>query len=120
MIDVGDIVEDPDFAETLVVRRTTGAYDEYGRWSSNTPTEFDVKGSWQRVSAKELVQVGIGEIKQEVRKLLTTTSMLISESDANLSDRIIDGSDRYKVIYIDDNSNFGFVRSYAAFEGTES
>lgn len=119
MINVADIVVDPDFAQTLTVRRTTGAYDDKGRWSSSAPSEFSAVGSWQRVTAKELAQLGLGEIKQETRKLLTVENILTSEDDDKLSDRIIDGTKRYKVIKIDDNSNFGYIRNYAVYEGNE-
>lgn len=119
MINVADVVVDQDFAQTLSIRRTTGGYDNKGRWGGDVPTEFTAVGSWQRVSARELNQLGIGEIKQEVRKFLTTANILIAEDDDKLSDRIIDGTKRYKVIRIDDNGNFGYIRNYATFEGNE-
>lgn len=121
MIEVGDIVTDPDFAQVLTVRRASGSWVK-GQWVDDTPTEFDATGSWQRVSARELVKLDMGEIKQEVRKFLTPTEIKVSENNDLQSDRIVwtYKNVRYKVIRVDDNSDYGYYRAYAMFEGVES
>lgn len=121
LLNVSDVVSDPDVARTLTVRRVSGSWIQ-GKWINGTPSEFTAKGSWQRVTPRELAQLDMGEIKQEVRKFLTTTEIKVSEDNDLQSDRIIwtEKSARYKVIRVDDNDDYGFYRAYAAYEGTES
>ncbi len=120
LIDVSELMTDPDFAQTLTIRRTTGEWVK-GAWVNDAPTEFPAVGSWQKVSARELVQLDMGEIKQEVRKLLTTTEILVSQDNDTQSDRIVwtNKNVRYKVLRVDDNRDNGYYRAYAAFEGVE-
>lgn len=119
-VDVSNVVVADFCSRTVTVRRTTGNYNQYGEWESSTPSDFSATGSWQKVTEKELVQIGLGEIKQEVRKFLTTTEIKVSEDDDKLSDRIIVGTSRYKALKISDNEDYGFHRAFASFEGTET
>jgi hypothetical protein len=119
LLNVSEVVTCPKFAQTLTVRRTSGSWVK-GVWVSDTPSEFTSKGSWQKVTARELAQIGMGEIKQEVRKLLTPTEIQVSQNNDQQSDRIIWKSGRYKVLRVDDNSDYGYYRAYASFEGVES
>jgi len=120
LITVEELLTDPDFAQTLTLRRNAGAYNDYGEWVSSGNTDSSVVGAWQKATEKELVQIGLGEIKQEMRKFLTTTEIKISESDDKLSDRLIWNSKRYKVLKVGDNKDNGYYRAFAAFEGVES
>jgi len=119
MLDVSNIVTDPLFAQTLIVRRTTGSLNEYGEWVAGTPSDTTVIGSFQKATELELVQMAFGETQQEIRKLLTPTEIKVSEADDTQSDRIIWRGKRYKVIKITDDQDYGFYRAFAAFEGTE-
>mgnify|MGYP001592776294 CR=1 FL=1 len=121
LINVSELMTDPDFAQTLTLRRTEGSFNDYGEWESSTPVDSSVTGAWQKVTERDLAQLDLGEIKQEVRRFLTVTEIKVSEDDDKLSDRIIwaKNGGRYKVLKVTDNSDNGFYRAYASFEGTE-
>lgn len=119
LITVEELLTDPDFAQTLTLRRTSGSFNDYGEWDSAAPAESSVVGAWQKASDKELVQIDLGEIKQEVRKILTITEVKVSEDDDKLSDRLIWNGKRYKVLHVGDNIDNGYYRAFAAFEGVE-
>lgn len=121
LINVSELMTDPDFAQTLTLRRTAGDYNTFGEWESETPVDSLVTGSWQKATEREIRQFDLGEIKTEVRKLLTVTEIKVSENDDKLSDRLIwaKNSGRYKVLKVTDNSDNGFYRAFASFEGTE-
>lgn len=121
MINVSELMTDLDFVQTLTLRRTTGGYNQYGEWESDASVDSPITGSWQRASERELIQLDLGDVKQEVRKLLTKTQVFVAENDNKLSDRIIwpKTGGRYKIVRLSDNSDYGFYRAYATFEGTE-
>jgi len=118
-VNMASVVTADFCSQELTLKRTTGSYNQYGEWVDGIPVLSPVSGSWQKVSAEELVQIGLGDIKEEVRKLLTPADIRISEDDDKGSDRIIDGIKRYKVIRVGDNSAYGYNRAFALFEGTE-
>lgn len=120
MLNMSPTVTAPFCAQTMTVRRAAGSYNEYGEWVSATASEFTVTGSFQKATELELAQMGIGEAKQEVRKLLTPTEIKVSEPDDTNSDRIIWRGKRYKAIKITDDQDYGFFRVFASYEGQES
>lgn len=119
LVNLERVVLSPRFAQTVTVRRTTGEYNDYGEWESNAPSEFSATGSFQRVTEKELALLGFGEVKQEVRKLLTPTEIKVSEDDDKLSDRLIWSGKRYKVLKVTDDVDYGFYRAIGSYEGDE-
>ncbi len=119
MINVGQILSRPSFAQTLTVRSTTGGYNQYGEWESDTPSNTPVIGCFQKATELELSQLDFGETKQEIRKLLTQTEVNVSESDESLSDRIIWRGRRFKVVKVTDDQDYGFFRAFAVYEGQE-
>jgi hypothetical protein len=121
LVNVSRVVTNSRFARSsgVVVRSYPGSYNKWGEWVDGTPSDRNATGSWQRVTENELVQVGLGEINQEVRKLLTKEILFISEKDDKRSDRIIDDTRRYKVLKITDNDDYGYNRVYCSFEGYE-
>ena len=120
MLNMSQTVTSPLFAQALTVRRTTGAYNEYGEWVNATPTTFTAIGSFQKATELELVQLAFGETKQEIRKFLTPTEIKVSEADDTQSDRLIWRGRRFKVIKVTDDQDYGFFRAFAAFEGLET
>lgn len=119
MINVADIITDPMFAQTMTVRRAAGSFNEYGEWVGGTSSEFTCIGSFQKATDLDLAQLDVGEIKTEIRKLLTPTEIKVSIPDDSQSDRIIWRGRRFKVIRVSDNQDYGFFRAFCAYEGEE-
>ncbi len=116
MINVADVVACPEFAQIIDVISNTGATrDSYGIPTVGTDTTTQVEGTVLKATPKELRQLGQGELAQEVIKFLTETEIKLSKVDAQ-SDRLVWHGKKYKVIRVDDNSDFGFYRAFAQFE----
>ncbi len=120
LVNVSSVLLSPKFRQTLTIRSTTGSRNEYGEWEDGTPTETTAKGSFQRVSERELAQLDFGDVKQEIRKLLTPTEINVSQNTDAQSDRIIWNGKRYRVLRVTDDSDNGFYRAFCAFEGVEN
>ncbi len=122
-LDMSDVVECPEFIEDddIVIIRNSGAgYDNDGLPTSGTDEEISITGIVTKVTAKEIVQMELGEYKGEKIKIITSTEILTSKEDAQ-SDRIKNWKgDQFKVVAVDDNSSFGFYRAYAVYEGIET
>ena len=114
MINVEDIILDPDFQQSLTLKRQSGSFVN-GEWTLGTAVLSTIKGSWQKAKADELSLDTKGEVPEELRKLITTTQINV-DNETNTSDRIIDGTQQYKVIMVDRWEYNGFYRAYATFE----
>ena len=114
MINVENIILDPDFQQPLMLKRQSGSFVD-GEWTLGTGVISTVYGSWQKASADELSLDSKGEVQEEIRKLITTIEMKVDDA-GNTSDRIIDGTRQYKVIKVDRWNYNGFYRAYATFE----
>lgn len=121
MIDVSSVLLSPEFSQMIPVTRTVGYYGDYSRWTiaEEQPAPFSIVGCVQRVTAKELAQLDIGNITTETRKILTTFELIGSIAETNGSDRVILKGKKYRVINVDDSSDYGFYRAYVMYEGTE-
>lgn len=116
MINVSEIVTDPDFAQTVTVKRNTGGdYNDDGTWVNGSDSEFTVTGSLQKVTERDIKENQLGEVRDEMRKLLTPTEIKEAQGD-NISDRFTWNGKTYKVIKVGDNSDYGYYRAFGVLE----
>lgn len=115
MINVSRVVNDALLVQNVDVIRSSASRNQYGELVSSTPTTISVKGIMISVSNRETIDVGLGEQQQEVRKLLSQEKLKLSESDGN-ADRVIWNGKQYKVVKVSDESDYGYIRNYLAFE----
>lgn len=117
MINMSELICDPDFASTVVLERSGGGgYDNYGLPLPVNPANEEFLAITTRATAQELKIMGFGELIEEVRRFVIDVDVKLTRPVAK-SDRFIRGGKRYKVIKIDDNAEYGFYRAYAVYEG---
>jgi hypothetical protein len=111
MIDVSDIVVDPDLAEAFTIYRTTGAFGE-GGWIANEPTVVPAKGVVTVVNEKELEMIPEGDRVKGAMNFYTTTPINVtSQAGSNISDEIEWKGERYRVVSIAPWVSFGFYKA---------
>lgn len=112
MIDLSELVDDPDFAQEFTLLRSTGNFVD-GRWVENPKTTVVMTGVITPMSARELQQMPeadrvIGSINiYTLQPLYTTTG----GSPQRTSDQILWKGHYYKLFQINDYSDFGFYHS---------
>jgi hypothetical protein len=124
MIDVSDIVTDPDFAFPYIVIRRTGKWVS-GRFQAGEPERIDFYGAVQPASAREIQQMGIGDDEQGVMKFfcrqpkdINLTCNLKDVSDeAQVSDEIEFRGNLYKVLKKSPWQHNNWTRAFAALKG---
>ena len=113
MIDVSEIINDPDFCQSFTVYRDSGSWIE-GRWVSSTST-LSMSGVISVASAKELNQVPEGDRVEGAIVIHTTDQIYATRaaSPAGISDKIEWNGELYKIIQMYPYSDYGFYKAIA-------
>jgi len=128
MIDMQELMTDPDFAISYTVMRTKGKWYK-GRFKLGEPVKLKFFGPVQPATAEELQQIPEGDRTQEIMKFMcappnkiyvTTAINSKSETDGIISDQIIYDGDLYKVIRSKNWRNNGYTRAFAYCIGEAS
>lgn len=82
MIDVSEIVNDPDMCSTFSVKRTTGAFAA-GCWQPNTSTIINTFGAVRNVSGKELEMIPEADRAHEAITVRTATQLFVTNQDGD-------------------------------------
>jgi hypothetical protein len=119
MIDVGEIVLDPDFAQAFTVLRTTGNFVK-GKWVAEEPREFPMEGTITMASAKELQKVPEGDRVAGSMSFYSTERLYITNASGSvrrrggsgvISDKIFWKDEEYKLISVENQSDYGFYHA---------
>ena len=110
MIDVSEIIDDPDLAQRFKLYRITGQFVN-GRWVENPKQELTRVGIIVPMGAKSLQQIPEadrvrGAIEVFTKEILYITSSAGSQS--RTSDQVLWKGSLYKLLAVDDYSDFGF------------
>jgi hypothetical protein len=127
MIDVSEVVSDPDFATNYTVLRRTGKWVN-GRFVPNDePVELRYFGPVQPATVKEIEQLPEGDQLKGVVKFickmpkqifLTRDLSELGDDDLGaVSDEIVYRGYIYKVVQVMPWDANGFMRSFAALKG---
>jgi hypothetical protein len=124
MVDVSDLITDPDFAFPYTILRRTGKW-ENGRFVVNEPETLSYYGAVQPATTRDLEQLGIGDNEKGVMKffcrqpkeIYITDNFDESSETAQVSDEIIFRGMSYKVIQVSPWQHMGWTRAFAALEG---
>ena len=111
MIDVSQLITDPDFCEPFVIRRRIGKW-EAGRFIA-TP-EDTVNGIVEPTSGDDLEQVPEGDRVSGMMTFYTKQPVYLSQ-DKQQSDEIIWRGKLYKAVQILDWSRHGFYKVIASY-----
>lgn len=115
MIDVSELVHDPDFCQNFTVYRQTGAFGA-GGFIVGTETEISFEGVITVASEKDLQQVPEGDRVEGAMMFYTTEQIFITYADdsgnSGTSDQILWNGNRYKVVRVWPYGDYGYWKSY--------
>lgn len=105
LVDVTELLSDPDFVEDFTVVRSTRTMDQHGR-VVDLPGQFSTYGSVQPTSGSTLMLLPEAE---RIGGFITVVTMfpLIALSDSTAPDRIIWHNKTYQVKMLNDWSEYG-------------
>lgn len=124
LVDVSELIEDPDFASPYTVLRRTGKWVN-GRFEVSEPERLAYFGAVQPATTLELAQLDIGDGEVGVMKffcrapkdLYLTHSFDESDETAQVSDEIEFRGRLYKVLRVSPWQHHGFTRAFASLKG---
>ncbi len=119
MIDLSEVVADPDLAEPFTIFRTTGYFDR-GGWTAGPPVQIPARGVVTPASDRELDMVPEGDrIKGSMTFHTHEELHLTSVSEGSVSDKILWQGDYYRLVFIAPWTSFGFNKAVGVrMEGT--
>ena len=108
MINVSDIVIDPDLASAFTIERTTGQF-AIGGWAKNTPTFIESTGDVRNTSGKELEMIPEADRPKNALTVRTLSPLYVtSEQNYMTSDIIIFHGERHRIITVKDYDEQGY------------
>ena len=119
MIDVSEVITDPDLAQSYTVLRSTGSFVK-GLWTEDTPTSITMTGVITVANDRELDQIPEGDrIKGAMvfhsTQVLYTTRVGTNESRkatrSGISDKIVWRGEQYKVLNVSPYIDYGFYKA---------
>jgi hypothetical protein len=112
MINVRELITDPDFSQKFTVYRSSGEFVN-GRWVE-THTEVSMVGVIIPASAKELNMLPEADRVVGTISIYTKTPLYITSNDRQgTSDKILWKGDLWKLISVNNYSDFGFYKGIA-------
>lgn len=106
LLDVSEVIDDPDFADTVTITRKTATVDTRGRANFVTSTYPNVVAVVVAASKAELVRTPEGEMT--AGDILVVTKFTLSSGEGAETADIVDWNGRaYTVVQTDDYSRFG-------------
>lgn len=122
MIDVSELITDPDFAVPYTVYRRTGAWIK-GRFEVSEPEVLQFYGAVQPASPREIRQLHIGDSEDGVMKFFTRkpndiyeTKNFTGDEGAQISDEIEFDGRIYKVLKVMPWHHGGWCRAFASLK----
>ena len=114
MLDVSDILEDPDFAQPFDVLRSSGAFVS-GGWQ-NLTTTVACSGVILPASDQDIALVPEGDRVTGMISVHTTRKLFQTHTGAQpgLSDVIVWNGDKYRILKLFPYQDFGFTKALGA------
>ena len=112
MIDVSELMDDPDFARSFTVRRPTGTFGADGEFTS-TYKESQLRGIVQPATAREVQMLGQGERLGDVISVWSAEEMRAGDGNKRESDVLVVDSKSYRVIKAEPWADAGYFRVFA-------
>ena len=116
MINVAELITDPDFAQSFKVYRSIGQWDEHGRFTTITET-LVMTGAIQPMTTKELQQIPAGDQVTGGINVWTLCPIYTTElnqnrtTKGNLSDQIEWHCQKWKILSVKQFSDYGYWRA---------
>lgn len=112
MINVGELMDDPDFARCFTVKRPTVSIDAHGT-SSTTYTEFDVVGVVQPAQPTEIQSMPEGVRVEDLISVWSKTRIVGSDGKATESDTLLIDGHPWRVVKEEPRPANGYYRVFA-------
>ena len=127
MINVSDIIHDPDFERDIVIERTSGGHFEKSKYVP-TKTIITLRGVLVNPkNSREIIQTEQGDIAAGYVRIYVDESVAIyvtrddstdTDTENNISDVVIDSygtafETRYRITHIFDRSQWGVIEAEA-------
>jgi len=117
VIEVDDIVNDPDLSESFTITRTTGTY-QIGGWVKNVPQVIQAYGAVRNTSGKEIEMVPEADrIKNTLTFRSTVPMFETNEANNEISDILTFHGDDYRILAVKDYSSQGYYLAVATIMG---
>lgn len=117
MINISELIQDPDFQQNFNVQRTIGDWVT-GRFIT-TPTLIPFSGVIEPLNTRDMQQVPEGDtitgaINVYTNAPIYTTKLLLeSGADGMLADEMIWQGERYKILTVQNYSDWGYYKATA-------
>lgn len=117
MINVEEIITDPDFAQKFTVIRSTGSFIK-GLWTEGTVTEIEMYGTITNPTPNDLQQLPEGDRVVGAMVFHTNSPLYVTRAGAGtrrdpnaISDQIIWRGDYYKLSGVSVYADYGYYRA---------
>lgn len=116
MINLAEVVNDPDFAQSFVITRSQGGAFKAGKWQDATTT-VQGYGVIQPATAEELNQVPEGDRVNEVKSFHSSSPLYETHTsggddpNARISDTIAWSGQNYKLVKVFQWQDFGYYKA---------
>lgn len=114
MIDVSELMSDPDFVKSVTIDRFTGSFGIEGEYAQNTPNQVTVQCSIQHPSPADRARFEReGERNTAIIKIYCGEKLQVTDGDGKQSDVIPWNSDKYRVFECRPWSDNGYWLAFA-------
>ena len=117
MIDVSELLNDPDLCESFMITRTTGTF-QIGGWVKSVPQVIQAYGAVRNTSGKELEMIPEADrVKNSLTFRSITPMFITSEANSQISDVLSFHGEQYRVLAVKDYSSQGYYLAIATIMG---
>lgn len=114
MIDVSELIHDPDFSEPLIIIKKSGAWKSGEFRTTDDLTE--ALGIVRPTSGEDVETVPEGDRKSELKTFFLTEEVSSDNGNA-IPDIIVWNQQKYKVVKVFDWGNHGFYKAVGSKTG---
>lgn len=121
MIQVTEVIEDPDFAQTIYVTRTTSAW-VMGSFVPQQSEQLTLYGTVTAANARDLDQVPEGDRQKGIMCFYTPQQLYTTGNNDNHvgpSDIVTWRGNKYRIIQIFPQMDYGYCKALGAQEEAE-
>lgn len=115
VIQISEIITDPDFAQSFNIKRGTGTWTN-GVFVVGSLQTFAFKGTILPLTTKDIKQMDIGDaitggIKVYTLQPIYTTRLDVGDTTGGLSDEVVWQGQDWKILQVNRYSDFGYWRA---------
>lgn len=108
MIDVSELMDDPEFCTDFQLRRISGAFQDEGEWVNGSPVILERLGAIHPASASQLKLLPEGERRDFTIAVYSDQDILMADGTGIQSDVVIWKGKTFRVAYSKDWSDNGY------------